>query len=154
MMGVFSVVATPVPKLGLQGEQVGVPPDARNFSKAGNQILDSYSKQAATSKAVPIAGTALALPTQTSPRTENQQRLYVEVLSDNALQRGHSVHTALVDDGTVASFQGAWAPSLKTKPALLRSNPKIPSSPRTHSPGGSALIYCSCPDDRAGPTEM
>ena len=125
-MGVFSVVPTPVPKLALQGAQLGGLPDARNFSTVGNQILDSYSKQAA-SRAAPFASSS-----QATPRSEDRQRIQVEMLT----REGHSVQTAPVDDaGGQPALQGAWFPSTKAKPALMRNYSKISSSPRTHSPG-------------------
>ena len=133
--GVFSIVPAAVPKLALQGAQFHATPDGRSFSKEGNQILDSYSRQAATSfRAIAVAGPLPSKPA--SHRPENRQRPHVAFLTLDESQHGRSPRADEgVPEGGKSALTGGWAPTTKPKPALLRNNSRIPSSPRTHSPG-------------------
>ena len=140
---VFSVVPAVVPKLALQGAQLRATPDARSFSKEGNQIVDSYSRQAATSfRAIAVAGPLPSKPASHQP--ENRHRPHVAFLALDEAQHGHSTDEG-VSEGGQSALTGVWAPTTKPKPALLRNNSRILSSPRTHSPGWWVSTFLSHP---------
>jgi hypothetical protein len=149
--GTFTVVPTPVPKLGLKGVHYGATPP-RSFSKEGNRIIDSYCPP--TSPRRPTTGSSLAsnqeasisLAEAASPgRLESPVIDFITVSSSPPPQQQRRPHTSRPSSKDATENKpiiwGAWAPTIKNKPPLLRETPRLPVSPRTHSFGKSLCLF-------------
>ena len=143
----FTVAPAKVPKLGLQGLRCAGPSSPRSFSLEGNRIVDGYWRQESTGP----------IDVDSSPRTPgpednvlllgDPERSHTEFLTlsdspiaDEANQRPQTARPSAAADKTEqkrTAIHGAWAPTTRHRPALMRDchTARIPSSPRTHSPG-------------------
>jgi len=131
--GTFTVVATTVPKLGLMGMPLVAPSSLQALSKESAQILEGYSGISQSQTARPSLVASAQLNACVGSEVVGP---HVEFLS---LPDSHSPprrpHTSRTYKENASPIRGAWAPCARHKPPLFRSHSRVPTSPRSHSPG-------------------
>jgi len=141
----YTVASAKVPKMGLMGLQVGSEP-TRGFSKEGHDILESYTRQAsdvsvtfrAAESSTPGAGCPLTAIVMDNPQVEFLTPTTSPLQSADGRPHTSRPYLSSVDE-SVPAVWGAWMPSTKSKPPLLRNNPRMTTSPRTDSQGRTSF---------------
>lgn len=138
--GTFTVIPSPVPKLGLLGTTLsGASP--RRFSHAGTEIVDSYARQASAFQPGNVAVSPVS-PVATQRVRPQELGPHVDFLTQTS--------SCKETKNENAPMWGAWAPNTRSKPALIRHNSRMSTSEiHTHELGQlpSSLTSLTCPFD-------
>jgi hypothetical protein len=123
--GTFTVIPSPVPKLGLLG--LPLAGASKGFSKAGIEIVDSYARQVSAFRPGNIA-VAPVSPGASQRVRPQELGLKVDFQSSTLLvdkKRPLTGSYQETNDENAPAVWGAWAPNTRNKPALFRNTPRM-----------------------------
>jgi len=138
--GTFTVVATTVPKLGLMGMPLVAPSSLQALSKESAQILEGYSVISQSQTARPSLVASAQLNACVGPEVVGPHVEFLSLPDSHSPPRRPHTSRTYKEDENASPVRGAWAPCARHNPPLFRSHSRLPTSPRSHSPGCSVLI--------------